>query len=265
MIWLLQFTAVCLLAWGAGSFLGKRFPVSPRTNSFLLIAVVLFLLVAWFGFSWWARGYGDTDKAGWQWAEAWAHTGKWYALLGGALFGIRFAAAGETKRPRGLTLACALLIGVVAWRTMPMYFLLGEKQRDRDGYLRQSSRLECTCGGVALANYLEQFCNRTVSEREITKASRTTWEGSTAANLLYAAQSYGLTNAAVRQLTWDELRELRQPVIVSISTLPQMLHATLLIELNETEAVFIDPAYGRWVITPQYLRHILRGKTILLQ
>src|SRR5687767_1048879 len=103
-----------------------------------MVASIAILFIAWFGVTAWARTYADSDNAGWPWAEGWAHTCKWYGLLCGALFGIRFALALEKKRPRGLTVACVLLVTVVALRTMPVYFLLSKGHWDKQGYLRQS-------------------------------------------------------------------------------------------------------------------------------
>lgn len=138
---------------------------------------------------------------GWQWAEAWALTWKWYLLLGGTLFAVRFASQLEPKKTWLLPVTYVLLVGVAGWRTMPVYLLVGEDRRDAAGYLRQSQGLQSTCGGVALANYLEQFHKHRVSEREISRAARTTSEGSTTANLLRAAREFGLTNATARALS----------------------------------------------------------------
>jgi hypothetical protein len=269
MIFVVQFSAIVTVALLAGILCGKRLKNRVRPNS-RWAAIFLILLAVWFALTWWARAHAETDHIGWQLAETWAHTGKWYALLAGAIFAISFACSIERQTPSRLrrllhATACLLFIGVVAWRTAPVYFLMKEGQRDSNGYLRQSKEFECTCGAVALANYLQSFRGYSpVSEREITKICRTTVEGSTTANILRAAEYFGLKNATARTITWNELLELHRPVIVSISTLPGVLHATLLVGMDGRKASFIDPAYGQWSISEQRFREIWRDKTILL-
>ena len=115
-------------------------------------------------------------------------------------------------------------------------------------------------------NYLEQFRGvKNLTEREVSRICGVTTEGSTMTALVKAARHFGLTNATARGLSWPELERQKLPVIVSISTLPQVHHATLLLRLDATNASFIDPAYGAWNISRERFRQIWYGKTVLLE
>jgi len=80
-----------------------------------------------------------------------------------------------------------------------------------------------------------------------------------------AAHCYGLTNASARMLSLAELERASLPAIVSISTLPTVHHATLLIKLDAGRAYFIDPAYGFHDMSRQRFQEIWYGKTVLLE
>jgi ABC-type bacteriocin/lantibiotic exporter with double-glycine peptidase domain len=116
---------------------------------------------------------------------------------------------------------------------------------------------------VALLNYLERYRQHSpLTEREVSRVCGVTAEGTTTSALVDAARQFGLTNATARVLTLAELDRTRLPVIVSISTLPTVHHATLLVSLDENEAGFIDPAYGTWKISRERFRQIWYGKTV---
>jgi hypothetical protein len=204
-------------------------------------------------------------------AEWFSFSGKWWVLLAGAMFGHGLA-CGLKQIPhswlrRALYFGATLMLaGLVVSRTLPVYFLLGDGTRDANGYLIQSSNYEYICGAVALLNYLEQFHGtKGLTEREVSKICGVTVEGSTTTALVRAAHAYGLTNATARMLAWPELEQRGRPVIVSISTLPQVHHATLLIMVDAQQVYFIDPAYGSWRASRERFREIWYGKTILLE
>lgn len=204
-------------------------------------------------------------------AEWFAHSGKWLVLLTAAAFGhglILGSGQIPPTRARKLVYFSAVLgiAGLVFWRTVPVYFLLGDGKRDASNLVRQSADYEYTCGAVALLNYLEQFRGaKNLTEREVSRICGVTTEGSTTSALVRAAQHFGLTNTTARVLGWSELERQKLPAIVSISTLPQVHHATLLVRLNEKTAEFIDPAYGRREIPRDRFQQIWYGKTILLE
>jgi hypothetical protein len=83
--------------------------------------------------------------------------------------------------------------------------------------------------------------------------------------LVKAARYFGQTNATARVLTLTELEKSQLPAIVSISTLPTVHHATLLIKLDAEHAAFIDPAYGPWEVSRARFQEIWYGKTVLLK
>ena len=225
----------------------------------------------WFVGAWLARSYADTDDIGSPLAEWFAYSGQWLVLLAATGFGngFIFGAKQIPAAPWRTALYFASIIGIVGlviWRTMPVYFLLGDGQRDADHFVRQSAKYEYTCGAVALLNYLEQFHGtKNLTEREVSKICGVTTAGTTSAALVRAAHHFGLGNASARVLNWRELEEQKLPVIVSISTLPQVRHATLLIRLDEKSASFIDPAYGSWKISRERFQQIWYGKTVLLE
>jgi len=229
------------------------------------------LCVLWFMAAWVAQSYADTDGFGATLAEWFAFSDRWWFLLAGVMF-MHGLASGlkhiPRPWPRHALYFCAvfILLGLVCVRTMPVYFLLGDGRRDANGYLRQSADYEYTCGAVALLNYLEKYHGvNGLTEREVSKACGITAERSTASALVRAARGYGLTNAAARVLDWPELEKIKLPAIVSVSTLPQVHHATLLIKLDAERAYFIDPAYGKQDITRERFKEIWYGKTILLE
>jgi len=267
----IEITVTILAAVALGSWLGRRSvgarPFSPMVGT----GFVSLLFVLWFGGAWFARPYADTDRSGWQIAEWFAFSGKWWVLLAAAMFvhGLARARKQIPSSPSQRTLyllAMLLITGLVITRTVPIYFLLGEGRRDRNHFLIESKNYDYTCGGVALLNYLEQYRGVTgLTERSISQACRTTVEGSTTLALLRAARSHGLTNATARVLSWDQLAKHRRPVIVSISTTPEVRHATLLVKIGPEQLYFIDPADGPWTVSRERFLEIWYGKTILFE
>jgi predicted double-glycine peptidase len=116
-----------------------------------------------------------------------------------------------------------------------------------------------------LLNYLEKYRGQTcLTERELSRACGVTVEGTTTFALVRAAHDYGLTNATACVLTMEQLERSQLPVIVSVSTLPKVHHATLLIKLDADRAWFIDPAYGKYDIARSRFKEIWYGKTVLM-
>ena len=269
--YLTTLTFVFATAGFAGWRLGKRCSGRSARLSPLAASLGIGLGQLWLVVSWWARFYADTDDVGATLAEWFAHFGRWLVLLAASVAGHGFI-CGAKQIPRTAMrrifycTAFMGLAGLVVWRTVPVYFLLGEGRRDADYFVRESEDYECTCGAVALLNALEQFYGaKNLTEREVSKVCGVTMEGSTTASLVLAAHHYGLTNTAARVLTWPELEQQKLPVIVAISTLPQVHHATLLIGLDGKFASFIDPAYGSWKVSCARFRQIWYGKTVLLE
>jgi uncharacterized membrane protein YhaH (DUF805 family) len=264
--------ALLLLSGSAtGWWIGRRLPVGNEKLSPKSAVIVIGLCVLWFVAAWLARPCSDTDRPGAALAEWFAFSGRWWVLLAGAMF-MHGLASGRKQIPRAWLRrifyfgAMVMLAGLVISRTMPVYFLLGPGTRDASGYLIQSKDYEYTCGAVALLNYLEQYRgSKGLTEREVSKVCGVTAEGSTTTALVRAARSYGLTNATVRAINWQALEQLGHPAIVSISTLPQVHHATLLIRMDAQQVYFIDPAYGLWNTSRQRFRQIWYGKTVLLE
>ena len=264
-------TSIVLLAsiagWRSGQQRrGQNFKLKPAAA-----AGIIGLVLLWFFTAWRARFYADTDRPGAELTEWFAHSGKWLVLIAVAGFGNGFICGARQIPPvqwrKALYFAAvAGIAGLVVWRTVPVYFLLGNGRRDANHFVRQSADYECTCGAVALLNYLEQFHGvKNLTEREVSKACGVTAEGTTTAALVRAAHQYGFTNAMARVLSWDELEQQKLPVIVFISTLPQVHHATLLVSLDENSASFIDPAYGLWKTSSERFQLIWYGKTVLLE
>lgn len=229
------------------------------------------LAILWFVFAQKARAYADTDGVGSSAAEWFAHSGKWMMLLAVVMFGhawIMGAALLPSSKPRRLVYSVAIL-GVAALaisRSAPVYLLLDEGRRDDKGCLLQSRRIEVTCAAVALLNYLERHRNHApLTEREVSRVCALTMEGTTTAALIKAARHYGLTNATARVLTPSELEQAKLPAIVSISTLPGVHHATLLLKLDGGRAYFLDPAYGYCDLPRQRFQETWYGKTVLLE
>jgi uncharacterized membrane protein YhaH (DUF805 family) len=271
MVYLITFALIVLTATIAGRCIGKQVPGQSEKLSFTAGAFIIGLIGLWFVVAWLARPYADTDRPGAALAEWFAFSGKWWLLLAGAMFAHGLGCGWkQIPRPwprRALYFGALLvLMGLVGVRTVPVYFLLGDGQRDASGYLRQSKDYEFTCAAVALLNYLEQYRGvNGLTEREVSKTCGVTVEGTTIAALVRAARTYGLTNATARVLTWPELESRGRPAIVSISTLPQVHHATLFIRMDAQTVYFIDPAYGPWTATRERFREIWYGKTVLLE
>ena len=248
------------LGWRRTGLNGRLSPLAAGTA----IGLGLF----WFVAASLARSYADMNGAGSPLAEWFAHSGKWLVLFAAAAAGNGYICGAKQIPPtswRRVFYFAALsgLAGLVVWRTMPVYFLLGDGRRDERGFMRQSAKYEFTCGAVALLNYLERYQHHsTMTEREVSRVCGVTAEGTTISALVNAARQSGLTHATARVLKLEELDQTRLPVIVSISTLPTVHHATLLVSLDEKEADFIDPAYGSWKISRERFRQIWYGKTV---
>jgi len=272
-----MFTYLALIAgiaaasFGLGWRRGRTRPPQHEKLSPMTAAIFVGLGMAWLLGARLARNYADTDGFGADLAGWFAHSGKWLILLAGILFGHGWICAGKLIPPgrtRRIFYFTAVLgmVALIGWLTMPVYIFLGDGRRDRDGYLRESQTFEVTCGAVALLNYLEQFRHHPpLTEREVARVCGVTTEGTTTGALVKAAQQFGLTHATARVLTPAELEQIKLPAIVSISTLPAVHHATLLIRLDAEHAYFIDPAYGRWEISRARFLQIWYGKTVLLE
>jgi hypothetical protein len=266
----MAFVAVILSASAAGWWAACRFQIRSDTLSFKSAGFLVGLAILWLLAARLARPYADTDHPGATLAEWFAFSGKWWVLLAGAMCGHGLA-CGLKHIPRSWSRrapyfgALVILMGLVGLRTAPVYFLLDNGNRDANGYLRQSGNYEYTCAAVALLNYLEQYRGfKGLTEREVSKACGVTVEGTTTSALVRAARSYGLTNATAQRLNWPDLEREKWPVIVSISTLPQVHHATLLVGMDAQQVHFIDPAYGLWSTSPERFRQIWYGKTVRL-
>ena len=199
------------LASLAGWRLGRRRTGRNGRLSPLAAGTVSGFGLLWFVGAWLARAHADTNGVGATLAEWFAHSGKWLVLLAAAAAGNGFICGAKQIPPtpwRKAFYFTALLglAGLVVWRTVPVYFLLGDGRRNTDHFVRQSADYEYTCGAVALLNYLEQFRGaKNLTEREVSKICSVTTEGSTMAALVRAAHHFGLTNATARVLNWQEL------------------------------------------------------------
>lgn len=269
--YLVTITAIIAAAMLAGWRIGHSRQKQNARLSFTISVVLTGLGALWFAAALFARGYADTGGRGTELAEWFAHSGKWFTLLAAALFGHGWI-CGAKQIPAGkirriLYFVAVLGIATLAVsRTVPVYFLLGAGQRDASGCLRQSKKIEVTCGAVALLNYLERHQQHPpLTEREVSRICGVTAEGTTTSALVKAARHFGLTNATARVLTSAELEQAKLPVIVSISTLPTVHHATLLLKLDGERAYFLDPAYGYWDLPRQRFQEIWYGKTVLLE
>lgn len=262
---------ISLAAFAIGWRLGRtrenrRGNLSPVTAGIFIAIGVAWLIAARL-----ARTYADTDGFGADAACWFAHSGKWLVLLAGMLFG-HGCVCGRKQIPQSKTrrifyfVAVLGVVALVVARTVPVYFLLCDGRRDADRFVRESEEFEVTCGAVALLNYLEQYQHHPpLTERDVSCVCGVTAEGTTTSALVKTAQQYGLTNARARVLTPAELEKIRLPAIVSISTLPTVHHATLLIRLDAERADFIDPAYGKWSVSRARFLEIWYGKTVLLE
>ena len=259
---------------GTALFSGWRASRRRQNRSGILSPIAAGILTGlgllWLAAARLARNYADYDSFGADAAGWFAHSGKWLVLLAAITFGHGWI-LGAGQMPAGHTRRIfyyVSVLGVVAlivFRTTPVYFLLGDGRRDADGFVRQSEKLEVTCGAVALLNFLEQYRHHApLTEHEVARVCGVTTEGTTTAALVRAARQFGLTNATDRVLTEADLEKSPLPAIVSISTLPGVHHATLLVRLDTERAFFLDPAYGRWSVTRQRFREIWYGRTVLL-
>lgn len=253
----------------AGWLAARRLSRESNESTHLVAVAVIVLGIAWFAGAWFARAYSDTDGFGSDAAGWFAHSGKWHVLLALAMVGHGLALGWQQIPASGIRryLYFSAVAGVavlVICRTITIYFLLGDGRRDANGYLRQSADYEFTCGAVALLNYLERFRGATnLTERAVACACRVTAEGATTADIVRGARHFGVSNATARVLTMPDLERQRLPVIVSVSTLPGLHHATLLVNLDSERAWFIDPAYGWWNTTRPRFKEIWYGKTVV--
>jgi hypothetical protein len=269
--YLIQLAGIIFLASAAGRLAGRWLPAGGGKLSLKAASVLTGLGILWLATAWLARPYADTDRTGAELAGWFALSGKWLVLLAAVMCGHALASRLKQIPPAGLRrgfyfAALCGLLALIILRTVPIYFLLGDGKRDADGFMRESADYEYTCGAVALLNYLEKYRGvNGLTERDVSKACGITAEGCTTSALVRAARGYGLTNATARVLDWPELEKIKLPAIVSVSTLPQVHHATLLIKLDAERAYFIDPAYGKQDITRERFKEIWYGKTVLLE
>ncbi len=267
MTYILIMMAIAVLPLAAGYAWARKRGETPTRN--LPAAIIAGLAAgAWFGVSWAARRYAETELPGWSFAEWWAQSGKWLVFAVGMLFFLGYALGTEKARMSRLravlcAMAVLLVIWMTVWRTMPVYaFLPADSQRDADGLMIQ--RVQYTCGPVSLANLLERYYGATgVSERKLARQSGTTYEGTTVNGLIRAAEKSGLRVAVCRKLTLAELEERKSPAIVFISTIPSVRHATLFTGINGDDVTFIDPDRGYWQCTRERFRTIWYGKTLV--
>ena len=253
--------------WWSGTRCGTaKGKLSPLVASLLLASGIIWLLAAWL-----ARNYSDTDGLGTNAAAWFALSGKWLVLLAVMFFGHGWV-CGSQQAPLGAIRRIfyhVALLGIatlVISRTVPVYIFLDAGRRDEAGCLRQSDKIETTCGAVALLNYLERYQHHApLTEREVSRICNITPEGTTPSHLVNTARYYGQTNATARVLTLAELQRAKLPAIVSISTLPSVHHATLLIKLDAERAWFIDPAYGYRDMTLSRFQEVWYGRTVLLE
>ncbi len=270
-IYFFKLAALILFALTTGWWIGSRRPARDEKLSPKSAVILSGLCIFWFAAAWLARPYSDTDRPGSTLAEWFAFSGRWWFLLAGAM--VMHGVVSSRKQIPNSWLrrvfyfgSILVLAGLVVSRTIPIYFLLGDGARDSNGYLVESRDYEYTCGAVALLNYLEQFRGvKGLTEREVSKTCAVTVEGSTTTAVVEAAHAYGLTNATARVIGWQEIENLGHPAIVSISTIPEVHHATLFIKMDAQQVYFIDPAYGLWKTSRDRFRQIWYGKTILLE
>ena len=187
--------------------MGQRRQPSKEKLSPAVAALLLVLGIGWLLAARWARNHADTDGFGANAAGWFAQSGKWFALLAAMSFGHGWI-CGTRQTPVGsgrrifYGVAILGMAALVVSRTFPVYILLDAGRRDEAACLRQSKKIEVTCGAVALLNYLERYQHHSpLTEREVSRVCGVTPEGTTPAALVNAAHHYGLTNAAARLLT----------------------------------------------------------------
>lgn len=253
----------------AGHMLGRRGPAGQAMPMRRVAVVVGAGFAAWYGLGWAARFYAETDMPGWGLAEWWAYTGTWLAFMAGVLFGIGFEAGRESAPPRrnrswiyGIAVLAAM--SGAAWRTFPAYVLIGETRRGPDGRMRQS--ISYTCGPVSLGNFLERFMARKgLTERELARLCGTTLEGTSRRGLLRGARQLGAEVMALGMMSAEDLTRFGQPAIVTISTLPEVRHATLFLRFEGGDVYLIDPEYGYQIVPRERFLKIWYGKTMVIR
>jgi len=164
MDYILVLVIIAILPLKLGNIVAGRIPRRHHLGfpASLIAAVATTFL--WFGFSMWTRSYSETDSPGWQAAEWWAQTGKWYFFgIAGCLSRRRVAtrklSTGPPPRSSPFSAVLAFL-WITVWRTYPVYaFLPRGMVRDKTGCLRQT--VPYTCGPVSLANLLDTMACRT--------------------------------------------------------------------------------------------------------
>lgn len=226
-----------------------------------------FLLLCWWLVAIVARHYGEIDAPGWAQAEWFAQRGKWYVFATAGLWvtGVALRQQHALNERRQIVLALVLevmFVTVMIWKTAPVHVAIEHRnRRDELGHIRQS--IEPTCGPVALANLLERYYGHTnVTERQMARLAHTTVEGSTVSDLRRAGQRRGLQVTHCRHLTLEELQQHGGPAIVSISTMPEVRHATLLCGFVSNRVAFIDPNYGYREISQDRFTRTWYGKAL---
>ena len=146
---------IMLAAFVIGWRLGRARQNQQVNLTPVMAAVFIGLGLAWLAGAWLARNYADTDGLGADAAGWFAHSGKWLILLAGMMFGHGWICGGKQilPPPARRILYFIAVLGIVALavtQTVPVYFLLGDGRRDADGFVRQSEKVESTCGAVAL-------------------------------------------------------------------------------------------------------------------
>ena len=238
--------------------LQRRFPkFSP-----LVLGIVL---ITWFGFTLGAHVLARTHLPGWSLAEGFAHQGVWWSFGWMGFMGLAYLEGvdqtGKAQCSRfalvGLYLICG---GLLLVKTIPVYYFLPrESIREPGGYRLQHS--SATCGPVALGNLYELLTgNQAPSERTLARWAGTTLDGTTNRGLLKAARKVGLPLQVLppgHQLTPSDL-----PVMIEISTLPEVNHATLLLTMNEDSVLLLDPDYGFQPASRTWLTRVQKGKIL---
>jgi hypothetical protein len=270
MSYIILLLVIAILPLKLGNIVAGRVPGRHHLGFAASLVVAIAITGLWFGVSLWARRYSETDSTGWEAAEWWAQTGKWYFFGIAGLFFLGVASRSEKfplARHNILLHSVAVLafLWITVWRTCPVYaFLPRGVIRDETGCLRQT--VPYTCGPVSLANLLERYGmgNAFTTERELSRLSGTTYEGTTMSGLIRAARMNKLRIIACRIMTLDELEKHGTPAIVFISTIPAVRHAVLYIGSTADAVETLDPDRGHLSTPRQRFREILYGKALLL-